>query len=95
MVETRDRIAEFTGRARKTLSRRVRPLEKRAEDLSMDARRMVADYLHELVRILMRLEKSVAPPAARKPRGKRTKEAARDRPVEVPRVRAASGEAAA
>lgn len=96
MLGMRERFAKLTGGARKALDRRVRPLEKRAEALSVEARRMAAGYIHELTRMLTRLEKTVAPPAARKARGKAMKPTAHHAaPVELPRVRAASGEAAA
>jgi len=96
VLEVRERLAELAGDARKMLLRRVRPLEKRAESLTVEARRMVAGYIREATRMLTRLEKTVAPPAARKPRAKAKKKApAHPAPVEVPRVRAAPGEAAA
>jgi len=96
MPEVRERFAELAGEARKVLLRRVRPLEKRAEALTVDARRMAAGYIREAARMLTRLEKTVAPPAARKPRAKAKKAMpAHPIPVEVPRMRAASGEAAA
>jgi hypothetical protein len=94
--EMRERYAEIAGDARKVLLRRVRPLEKRAEAMTVEARRLAAGYIREAVRMLTRLEKTLAPRRARKPRAKAKKAApAHAAPVEVPRMRAASSEAAA
>lgn len=96
MPEVRERFAELAEETRKMVLRRVRPLEKRAETLTAEARRMAAGYIREAARMLARLEKSIAPPAARKPRAKAKKPTpAHHAPAEVPRMRPASSEAAA
>ena len=97
VIEVRERFAELAGEARKLLLKRVRPFEKRAEAMTLDARRMAAGYIREAARMLTRIEKTVAPPpAARKPRAKAKKAAhAAAVPVEMPRMRVAPGEAAA
>lgn len=90
-----DRLMNITGRAGKTFVRRMRPFTKRMEPMAMDARKMVAKSLHQFARMLSSLEKTIAPPPARKARAKRAKPRGHVAPVEVSRSRGAAGEVAA
>jgi hypothetical protein len=97
MLEFRKRFIDLAGDARKSVASRVRPLEHRVEAARKEVRRVAAEALHELARQVTRLEKSIAPPPARRQR-LRSKKKVRTHPVvavELPRARAAPGDAAA